>query len=201
VDKATAEEMVKTFLEIVIAPGFTGDALEILKTKKNLRIMRLPDISKKVGEIALDLKKPLGGLIVQQPDTKLLDGELKVVTKVKPTEQQVKDMLFAWKLVKHLKSNAIAVARDSQSLGLGAGQVSRIWAAENALSRSGEKVKGAALASDAYFPFDDTVRLAAKYGIAAIIQPGGSVRDEDSVKACDELGIAMVFTGMRHFKH
>lgn len=201
VDKATAEEMVKTFLEIVIAPGFTEDALEVLKTKKNLRIMRLRNISKKISETALDLKKPLGGLIVQQPDTKLLDGELKVVTKVKPTEQQVKDMLFAWKLVKHLKSNAIAVAKDNQSLGLGPGQVSRIWAAENALSRSGDKVKGAALASDAYFPFDDTARLAAKYGIAAIIQPGGSIHDEDSVKACDELGIAMVYTGMRHFKH
>jgi phosphoribosylaminoimidazolecarboxamide formyltransferase/IMP cyclohydrolase len=201
VDKATAEEMVKTFLEIVIAPSFTDGALEVLKVKKNLRIMRLPGISAKIRPTALDIKKPLGGLIVQQPDDKLLDGELKVVTKLAPTEQQMKDLLFAWKLVKHLKSNAIAIAKDNQSLGLGPGQVSRIWAAENALQRSGDKVKGAALASDAYFPFDDCVRLAAEYGIAAIIQPGGSIRDEDSIKACDELGIAMVFTGMRHFKH
>jgi phosphoribosylaminoimidazolecarboxamide formyltransferase/IMP cyclohydrolase len=201
VDKATAEEMVKTFLEIVIAPSFTYDALEVLKTKKNLRIMRLPNISRKISATALDLKKPLGGLIVQQPDDQLLDGELKVVTKLAPSEAQIKDLMFAWKLVKHLKSNAIAIAKDGQSLGLGPGQVSRIWAAENALSRSGEKVKGAALASDAYFPFDDCVRLAAQYGIAAIIQPGGSIHDEESVKACDELGVAMVYTNMRHFKH
>lgn len=201
VDKATAEEMVKTFLEIVIAPAFTEDALEVLKTKKNLRIMRLPGISSPIKPTAVDLKKPLGGLIIQQPDDKLLDGDLKVVTKIAPTEQQMKDMLFAWKLMKHLKSNAIAVAKDDQSLGLGPGQVSRIWAAEAALQRSGDKVKGAALASDAYFPFDDCVRLAAQYGISTIIQPGGSIRDEDSIRACDELGIAMVFTGMRHFKH
>jgi len=201
VDKATAEEMVKTFLEIVIAPAFTEEALEVLKTKKNLRIMRLPGISSPIKSTAVDLKKPLGGIIIQQPDDKLLDGELKVVTKKAPTEQQMKDMLFAWKLVKHLKSNAIAVAKDDQSLGLGPGQVSRIWAAEAALQRSADKVKGAALASDAYFPFDDCVRLAAQYGISAIIQPGGSIRDELSIKACDELGIAMVFTGMRHFKH
>lgn len=201
VDKATAEEMVKTFLEIVIAPGFSQDALELLKTKKNLRLLRLPNISSKISATALDIKKPLGGLIVQQPDDKLLEGELTVVTNTKPTDEQMKDLLFAWKLVKHLKSNAISVAKNGQSLGLGAGQVSRIWAAENALERSGDKVTGAALASDAYFPFDDCVRLAAKYGIAAIIQPGGSIRDEDSIKACDELGIAMVFTGIRHFKH
>ncbi|MGI5918477.1 MAG: bifunctional phosphoribosylaminoimidazolecarboxamide formyltransferase/IMP cyclohydrolase [Christensenellales bacterium] len=201
VDKATAEEMVKTFLEIVIAPGFTDEALEVLKTKKNLRILRLPGISNRIPATALDIKKPLGGLIVQQVDDKLLEGELKVVTKKAPTEDQMKDLLFAWKLVKHLKSNAIAVAKDGQSLGLGPGQVSRIWAAENALQRAGEKARGSAMASDAYFPFDDCVRLAAEYGIAAIIQPGGSIRDEDSIRACDELGIAMVFTGMRHFKH
>jgi phosphoribosylaminoimidazolecarboxamide formyltransferase/IMP cyclohydrolase len=201
VDKATAEEMVKTFLEIIIAPEFADDALDVLKSKKNLRILRLHDISAKMSTTALDLKKPLGGLIVQQPDDKLLEGDLKVVTKLAPTEQQMKDLLFAWKLVKHLKSNAIAVAKNNQSLGLGAGQVSRIWAAENALQRSGDNVKGAALASDAYFPFDDCVRLAAQYCIVSIIQPGGSVRDEDSIKACDKLGISMVFTGMRHFKH
>ena len=201
VDKATAEEMVKTFLEIIIAPGFADDALDVLKSKKNLRILRLPDISAKMSTTALDLKKPLGGLIVQRPDDMLLEGDLKVVTKLAPTDQQMEDLIFAWKLVKHLKSNAIAVAKNNQSLGLGAGQVSRIWAAENALQRSGDNVKGAALASDAYFPFDDCVRLAAQYGIASIIQPGGSVRDEDSIKACDKLGISMVFTGMRHFKH
>ena len=201
VDKKTAEEMVKIFLEIIIAPSFSEDALEVLKTKKNLRLLELPGISSKVRDTAVDLKKPLGGLLVQQIDTKLLGGELKVVTKRQPSEKEIEDCLFAWKLVKHIKSNGISVAKDNASLGLGPGQVSRIWAAQAALERAGEKAKGGALASDAYFPFDDCVRLAAKYGITAVIQPGGSIRDEDSIKACDELGISMIFTGMRHFKH
>ncbi len=201
VDKKTAEEMTKTFLEIVIAPSYSTDALEVLKTKKNLRILKLPDINSKIKPNAIDIKKPSGGLLIQQPDSLLFDGELKVVTKRIPTDKEMEDMAFAWKLVKHLKSNAISVAKDKQSLGLGPGQVSRIWAAEAALARAGEKANGAALASDAYFPFDDCVRLAAKYGIKAIIQPGGSIRDEDSIKACDELGLSMMFTGIRHFRH
>ncbi|MDD5018040.1 MAG: bifunctional phosphoribosylaminoimidazolecarboxamide formyltransferase/IMP cyclohydrolase [Eubacteriales bacterium] len=201
VNKMTAEEMAKIFLEIVIAPAYSKEALEVLKSKKNLRILLLPDISSKVKGTAVDLKKPLGGLLVQQIDTKLFDGELKVVTKKEPTPDEMDDMIFAWKLVKHIKSNGIAVAKGRKSLGLGPGQVSRIWAAEAALERAGEEAVGAALASDAYFPFDDCVRLAAKHGIRAIIQPGGSVRDEDSIKACDELGLAMVLTGIRHFKH
>jgi phosphoribosylaminoimidazolecarboxamide formyltransferase/IMP cyclohydrolase len=149
----------------------------------------------------MELKKPLGGLLVQQIDTQLFDGELKTVTKRVPTDKELEDLKFAWKIVKHIKSNGISVAKDAKTLGLGPGQVSRIWAAEAALQRAGEDVKGAVLASDAYFPFDDCVRLAAEFGISAIIQPGGSIRDELSIKACDELGIAMVFTGMRHFKH
>lgn len=201
IDLKTAQEMVKTFLEIVIAPEFTNEALEALKTKKNLRILRLESLSRPVSKHALDIKKPLGGLLVQQYDTALIDGELKTVTKCAPTQQQLQDMLFAWKVVKHLKSNGIAIAKDGGTIGLGPGQVSRIWAAEAALERAGEQAKGAVLASDAFFPFEDCVRLAAKYGISAIIQPGGSMRDEYSIKACDELGIAMVFTGMRHFKH
>lgn len=201
VDKKTAEEMVKIFLEIIIAPSFSDEALEVLKTKKNLRLLELPNITSKVKDTAIELKKPMGGLLVQQIDTKLFDGELKVVTKRKPTEQEIEDCKFAWKLVKHIKSNGISVAKDKKSIGLGPGQVSRIWAAEAALNRAGEEANGAALASDAYFPFDDCVRLAAKCGIKVIIQPGGSIRDNDSIKACDELGISMIFTGMRHFKH
>ena len=201
VDNKTAQEMAKTFLEIIVAPSYTGEALEILKAKKNLRIMLILDMRKKAKANALDIKKPSGGLLVQQPDAALFDGELKVVTKKKPSESEMEDLIFAWKLAKHLKSNAIAVAKDKQSAGLGPGQVSRIWAAQAALQRAGEKARGAALASDAFFPFDDCVRLAAGYGIASIIQPGGSIRDEDSIKACDELGISMVFTGMRHFRH
>lgn len=201
VDKKTAQEMVKIFLEIIIAPSFSDEALEVLKTKKNLRLLELPDITSKVKENAIELKKPMGGLLVQQIDAKLFDGELKVVTKRQPTEQEIEDCKFAWKLVKHIKSNGISVAKDKKSLGLGPGQVSRIWAAEAALNRAGEEADGAALASDAFFPFDDCVRLAAQHGIKVIIQPGGSVRDEESIKACDELGISMIFTGMRHFKH
>ncbi len=201
VDIKAAEEMIKTFLEIIIAPSYSAEALEVLKTKKNLRILQLPGISSKIKSSAIDIKKPSGGLLIQQPDSLLFDGELKVVTKRTPTDKEMEDMAFAWKLVKHLKSNAISIAKDKQSLGLGPGQVSRIWAAEAALQRAGEKADGAALASDAYFPFDDCVRLAAKYGIKAIIQPGGSIRDEDSIKACDELGLSMVFTGIRHFRH
>ena len=201
IDKKTAEKMAEIFLEIVIAPGYTEDALQVLRSKKNLRIMLLPDISKPISKTAVDLKKPLGGLLIQQPDTKLFDGELRVVTKRTPTEKEMEDMVFAWKLVKHIKSNAISVAKDKKSLGLGPGQVSRIWAAEAALGRAGEEAAGAVMASDAYFPFEDCVRLAAQYGVKAVIQPGGSVHDDDSIRACDELGLSMVFTGIRHFKH
>lgn len=201
VDKKTAEQMAKIFLEIVIAPDFTDEALEVLKTKKNLRILRLENISAELNANAIDIKKPRGGLLVQQCDALLTDGEIKTVTKIAPDEKQMADLMFAWKVVKHIKSNGIAVAKDGQTLGLGPGQVSRIWAAQAALERAGDKAKGAVLASDAYFPFDDCVKLAAEYGVSAIIQPGGSIRDEDSVKACDELGISMVFTNMRHFKH
>ena len=201
IDQKTAEEMVKIFLEIVIAPSFSDEALKVLKTKKNLRLLQLPDIGIPIKKTAFDIKKPMGGLLVQQRDAVLLGEDLKVVTKHQPTEAEMEDLLFAWKLVKHIKSNGISVAKGKQSLGLGPGQVSRIWAAQAALERAGEGARGAALASDAYFPFDDCVRLAAEYGVTAVIQPGGSIRDEDSIKACDELGIAMVMTGMRHFKH
>lgn len=201
IDKKTAEEMAKAFLEIIIAPAFSEEALEVLKAKKNLRLLLLPGINSSINKNAIDIKKPSGGLLIQQPDDKLLDAELKIVTKKAPTKAEIADMIFAWKLVKHLKSNAISVAKGKKSLGLGPGQVSRIWAAEAALQRAGEAAAGAALASDAYFPFDDCVRLAAKYGIKSIIQPGGSIRDADSIQACDELGIAMAFTGIRHFRH
>ena len=147
------------------------------------------------------MKRVAGGLLVQERDDQLLGDELKVVTDRAPTEKELEDAIFAWKIVKHTKSNGIAVAKDGQSLGIGPGQVNRIWATEQALERSGDKVKGAAMASDAFFPFDDCAKAAIAAGITCIIQPGGSVRDEDSIKACNEAGIAMVFTGMRHFKH
>lgn len=200
IDDKTAQEMVKIFLEIVIAPDYTPEALKVLRTKKNLRVLRLPSIRAKVTG-ALDMKKVLGGLLVQEYNTALLDDEIKVVTERKPSEQEMSDLIFAWKLVKNVKSNGIAIAKNHCSLGIGPGQVNRIWAADSAIERSGEAVKGAVLASDAFFPFADCVEAAAKAGITAIIQPGGSIRDEESIKACNEAGIAMVFTGIRHFKH
>ncbi len=200
VDAKTAEEMAKIFLEIIIAPDYTEEALEILCKKKNLRVLRLPSIRRN-GEEKLEMKSVLGGLLVQETDNALLDGELKVVTKRAPTEKEMADLLFTWKIVKHIKSNGIAIGKDNCSLGIGPGQVNRIWATVSALERSGEAVKGAVLASDAFFPFSDCVEEAAKAGITAIIQPGGSIRDQESIDLADEKGIAMVFTGMRHFKH
>ena len=200
VDRETALEMKKTFLEIVIAPDFTPEALEILREKKNLRLLKLPSINQPLSQ-TMDMRKVAGGLLMQDMDLQLLKNDLEVVTQVAPTDQQIQDLLFAWKIVKHTKSNAIAIAKDGQSLGIAPGQVNRIWATQSAIERSGDNVRDAALASDAYFPFDDCVRAAAAAGIGAIIQPGGSVRDADSIAACNEFGIPMVFTGMRHFKH
>lgn len=206
IDKETAEEMVKIFLEIVIAPAYDEAALEVFKTKKNLRVLELKEIEYR-DEHAYDMKKVGGGLIVQQKDLELLnEEELKVVTNRKPTEKEMEDLLFAWKLVKHVKSNGIAIAKDSMSVGMGGGQTNRIWATKQAIEHgveflSEEGVKNSVLASDAFFPFDDCALAAAKAGITAIIQPGGSIRDEDSIKACNEYNIAMIFTNMRHFKH
>lgn len=200
VDEAAAKEMTKIFLEIIVAPSYTPQALEVLCKKKNLRVLELPGICDELPETMYDMKKVMGGLLVQEFNRGEI-GELSVPTKRKPTEKEMEDLLFAWKLVKHTKSNAITIAKDNVSCGIGPGQVNRIWAAQQAIEHAGARVKGAVMASDAFFPFDDCVKAAGEAGITAIIQPGGSIRDEDSIKACDEMGIAMVFTGMRHFKH
>ncbi|MDD4797069.1 MAG: bifunctional phosphoribosylaminoimidazolecarboxamide formyltransferase/IMP cyclohydrolase [Eubacteriales bacterium] len=202
IDEQTAQSMSKIFLEVLVAPSYTPQALDIFKKKKNLRVLALSSINAPLPQDTWDMKKVAGGLLVQQQNLTLLPAdELRVVTKRAPTEKELADLLFAWKVVKYTKSNGIAVAKDNHSLGIGPGQVNRIWATQQALERSGDDVKGAALASDAYFPFDDCVKAAAAAGITAIIQPGGSVRDGESIAAADEAGIAMVFTGMRHFKH
>lgn len=206
IDKATAEEISKIFLEIVLAPDFDDDALEILEKKKNIRLLKLDNLDKKQPDTAFDVKKVSGGILVQDIDNKLLDGELQCVTERKPTEKELEDLLFTWKIVKYTKSNGIAIGKDKQSVGIGPGQVNRIWATEQALDHGtkqlgADTVKGAVLASDAFFPFDDCVQAAAAAGITAIIQPGGSIRDQDSIDACNKYGIAMVFTGMRHFRH
>lgn len=202
IDQATALEISKIFVEIIIAPDFTEKALEVLTQKKNLRLLKLPAIIETISEGTLTLKKVTGGLLVQQIDTTLFEeDDLKVVTDRIPTEQEMVDMCFAMKVVKHIKSNGIVIAKDNRTLGIGPGQVNRIWAVENSIKQATGDTKGAVLASDAYFPFDDCVQAAAAAGITAIIQPGGSIRDEESIKKANELGIAMVFTGVRHFKH
>ncbi|TYP58511.1 bifunctional phosphoribosylaminoimidazolecarboxamide formyltransferase/IMP cyclohydrolase [Thermosediminibacter litoriperuensis] len=200
VDAATAEEISKIFLEIVIAPGFNPDALEILKARKNLRLLEV-DMTGRQNR-GWDLKRVSGGLLVQEPDVKDFDEKnLKVVTKRPPTEAEMRDLMFAWKVVKHVKSNAIVLAKDRVTVGIGMGQVNRIWPTRQSIAQAGERARGAVLASDAFFPFPDVVEAAAAAGITAIIQPGGSVRDEESIRAGDERGIAMLFTGVRHFKH
>ena len=201
IDLKTAERMNEIFLEIVIAPDFDEDALECLKTKKNLRVMKLADIKLPALEGQRDMKKTLGGLLIQDIDTKLTEGELKSVTERIPTKKEIEELLFAWKVCKHAKSNGIVISKDGMTLGLGQGQVSRVWATENAIRQSNFPTKGAVLASDAFFPFADSIKAAAEAGISAIIQPGGSMRDQEVIDEANKYGIAMVFTGMRHFKH
>lgn len=200
-----AKEMKEIFLEVVVAPSYEPEALEILKKKKNVRILELPTIRTKQKENAYDIKKINGGAIVQTIDSKLLE-EYEVVTNTKPTPEQMEDLLFTWKIVKYVKSNGIAIGKGKQSIGIGPGQVNRIWATKQAIEHGEELIEkgitnGAVLASDAFFPFSDCVEEAHKAGIKAIIQPGGSIKDQDSIDKCNEYGIAMVFTKMRHFRH
>ena len=200
VDKATAEKLHEIFLEIIIAPGFTKEALDVLTSKKNLRLLTIDFHAAKKPERKLTSIE--GGLLVQDRDAySLKDAEVKVATKREPTAEEWKALELGWKIVKHVKSNAIVVCDDQMTLGVGAGQMNRVGAAKIALEQAGERVAGSALASDAFFPMDDTVEAAAKAGVTAIIQPGGSKKDQDSINKADEYGIAMVFTGVRHFKH
>ncbi len=209
IDLETAQMLKPIFLEIVMAPSFAPDALELLCTKKNLRVLKV-DMSKD-NTVRKQYVSMNGGMLVQDRDinTKPVSAE-QCVTEVKPTEGQLADMEFAWKIVKHVKSNAIVVAKNGMTYGVGAGQMNRIGSAEIALKQAQATLKeegkdimteGLVLASDGFFPFNDCVALAAEYGIKAIVQPGGSIRDEDSVKLADEKGITMLFTGERHFKH
>ena len=200
VDEELAAELVKIFLEVVVAKGYTDKALEVLKSKANLRVLVIDDIDCPRKYAEPDLKRVAGGLLIQQKDTVLFD-ETKRVTKSDVTESQKADLEFAYKVVKHCKSNAIVVAKDGATLGIGVGQTSRVWAMQQAIEHAGDRVKGAVVASDAFFPFRDCVDLCASAGISGIIQPGGSIRDNDSIDACDENGIAMLFCGNRHFKH
>ncbi len=227
VDKDTAAEINKIFIEIVMASDYTAEALEILESKKNIRLLQIDNITAARESTAYDMKKVYGGLLVQQYDQTLIAGEdmglfgkkaevktetlssgktktvygSGVVTQRMPTAEETDAMMFAWKVVKHTKSNAIVIGKPGRTTGIGMGQTNRIWAAKQAIEHAGSEADGSVMASDAFFPFDDCVEVAVKAGITAIIQPGGSLRDEDSVKAANAAGIAMVFVGDRHFKH
>ena len=197
VDKETAEKMHNIFLEIILATDYDEEALEILTKKKNLRIYKL---SEKNNNHEQQIKSVRGGILVQDFNDKLAD-EYESVTEKKVDETQQKDIEFGLKVVKHVKSNAIVVVKDRQTLGIGAGQMNRVGSCKIALEQAGEKARGAVLASDAFFPMRDSADYAADYGIAAIVQPGGSIRDQESIDACNEKGVAMVFSKIRHFKH
>lgn len=199
-DLETAQELAKIFLEIIVAPSFSDEALAVLEAKKNIRLLELPGIDKPLDKHTI-LKKVGGGMLMQDADIELGLDDLKVVTDRAPTAEELKALTFGWRVVKHTKSNAIVLTSDSQTLGIGPGQTNRITALELAIKYAGEQAKGSCMASDAFFPFRDCVEAAHKAGITAIIQPGGSIRDQESIDACNEYGIAMVFTGMRHFKH
>ncbi len=200
VDLPTAELMKEIFLEVIIAPDFSDEAFALLAAKKNIRLLRLKDEQKYTG--LPQLVSVLGGLLLQDEDERALnDEDLTVVTKRQPTAEELEQLKFAWKVVKHVKSNAIVLARDNMTVGIGAGQMNRVGSAEIAIAQAKEKAAGSVMASDAFFPMNDTVLIAAEAGITAIIQTGGSIRDEESIIAADENNIAMVVTGIRHFKH
>ena len=197
VDKETAEKMHSIFLEIILATDYDEEALEILTKKKNLRIYKL---SEKNNNHQQQIKSVRGGILVQGFNDKLAD-EYESVTEKKVDESQQRDIEFGLKVVKHVKSNAIVVVKNGQTLGIGAGQMNRVGSCKIALEQAGEKARGAVLASDAFFPMRDSADIAADYGISAIVQPGGSIRDQESIDACNEKGVAMVFSKIRHFKH
>jgi len=199
-----AREMKTVFLEVIVAPDYETEALQILKSKKNLRLLQLETAGAEKGGI--DFKKVSGGIVIQTVDTELITDDYRVVTDTSPTQEQFADLHFAMKIVKHTKSNAIVIAKNRQSVGIGPGQVNRIWAARQAINHARELIAkdaavGAVLASDAFFPFPDVVEAAHQAQIAAIIQPGGSKRDKESIDKCNEYQISMIFTGIRHFKH
>ncbi len=201
VDKETALMLHEIFLEIIIAPSFSAEAIEVLSQKKNIRLLQCDmQVDRSIKQQML--KDVDGGVLIQDMDQlQLTDEDLKVVTKREPTDEEVKQLLFAWKVVKHVKSNAIVLAKHNMTIGIGAGQMNRVGAANIAIEQAKEQAKGSVLASDAFFPMGDTLKLAAEAGITAVIQPGGSIRDEESIEVANVYGVSMLFTSIRHFKH
>ncbi len=199
-NKAIAEKIASVFAEIVLAPSFDAEALAFLAKKPNLRVLEVGAVTPLIPH--QEFRHIDGGLLLQQSDTHILTKEaLKIVTTLVPTDEQIEELLFAWKVLKHMKSNGILITANHCTVGVGAGQVSRVDAVEMAIKKGGHKTTNAVLASDAFFPFRDSIERIAPAGIKAIIQPGGSVKDAEVITACNELGIAMVFTGVRCFKH
>ncbi|HRZ87054.1 MAG TPA: bifunctional phosphoribosylaminoimidazolecarboxamide formyltransferase/IMP cyclohydrolase [bacterium] len=207
VDIALARAVTEEFVEVIAAPGYDDDALAELKKKKNLRIMAIEGLEGWIAKVekphyGKDIKRVVGGILVQERDTVLVEQELlRVVTERRPSPSEMKSLMFAWAVCKHVRSNAIVLARECETVGIGAGQMSRVDSVKLAITKAAKEVSGAVLASDAFFPFRDSIDQIAKSGIRAVIQPGGSVKDQEVIKACNEHGIAMVFTGVRHFKH
>ena len=199
-DDVLAEEISNVFVEIVLAPAFTKKSLDILSKKKNLRVLEVGNIDKR--DQLLEVRNIVGGVIVQETDTSILSSsELKTVTDLEPSKEEINTMLFGWKVLKHIKSNGILIVKDNTTVGVGAGQVSRVDSVDIAMKKSGKEIKNSILCSDAFFPFRDSIDKIAGSGIKAVLQPGGSVRDDEVISACNEHGIAMVFTGQRCFKH
>jgi len=204
VDMELARTILKEadFVECIIAPSYDAKALEALKVKKNLRLLEVKNFGAKPAKFDIDMKKVVGGLLVQDRDmARINESELKVVTKIKPTKEQLKSLLFGCLVAKHVKSNAIVLCQGTKTVGVGAGQMSRVVSVMIASEKAGDRAQGSTLASDAFFPKEDGVEQAHKAGAKAIIQPGGSIRDKEVIAMADKLGIAMVFTGVRHFKH
>ena len=200
-DKATAEELSKLFVEAIVAPGFSSDALEILSSKKNLRLLAVETTANEPVETSYQIRRISGGMLLQEADSALIGADRPVVTRRQPSDEEIRDLVFAWRVVKHVKSNAIVLARSGTTLGVGAGQMSRVDSVRISIQKAGDAAKGAVLASDAFFPFRDGIDEACKAGVSAIIQPGGSLRDAEVIDAANEYGVAMIFTGLRHFKH
>lgn len=200
VTRELAERLSKIFLEIIIAPSFSDEALEILKEKKNVRLLQIPELSESSYTKPMT-KQVEGGMLLQDRNRLLLQDDMEITTKRFPEEDELDDMVFAWKIAKHISSNGVVIAKNGATLGIGLGEVNRFWAVQKAIERAGEKTRGAVLASDGFFPFKDSIEALAQAGISSVIQPGGSVRDSEVVKEADLNKMAMVFTGIRHFRH
>lgn len=202
VDSVTATEVAKLFVEAIVAPDYQPAALDILAAKKNLRVLQAPLTGRSAeGWPKFEIKRVAGGILLQDTDKMLLGSESRIVTQRKPDETERRDLEFAWKVVKHVKSNAIVLAQGGRTVGIGAGQMSRVDSVKLSVQKAYPGAKNAVLASDAFFPFRDNIDVAAEAGITAVIQPGGSVRDSEVIQAADEHGISMIFTDLRHFKH